>query len=134
MQLVLQAAEIGSGGEIFVLDMGKPIKIYDLACDMINLSGYKVGEEIKIVTSGLRPGEKLYEELFIEGEDYGRTKHKKILIASNASNIIIDNLENMTEALIASTESHDDDLVLNYLKDMLSDFNHTKDVSLTNYR
>jgi FlaA1/EpsC-like NDP-sugar epimerase len=134
VQLVLQAAEIGSGGEIFVLDMGKPIKIYDLACDMINLSGYKVGEEIKIVTSGLRPGEKLYEELFIEGEEYARTKHKKILIASNASNIIIDNLENMTEALIASTDSHDDDLVLNYLKDMLSDFNHTKDVSLTNYR
>lgn len=134
VQLVLQAAEIGNGGEIFVLDMGKPIKIYDLASDMINLSGYKVGEDIKIVTTGLRPGEKLYEELFIDGEDYGRTKHRKILIASNASNIIIDNLENMTEALIASTESHDDDLVLNYLKDMLSDFNHTKDVSLTNYR
>lgn len=134
VQLVLQAAEIGNGGEIFVLDMGKPIKIYDLACDMINLSGYKAGDDIKIVTTGLRPGEKLYEELFIEGEDYGTTKHKKILTASNASNIVIDNLDNMTETLIASTESHDDDLVLNYLKDMLSDFHHTKDVSLTNYR
>jgi FlaA1/EpsC-like NDP-sugar epimerase len=133
VQLVLQAAEIGSGGEIFVLDMGKPIKIIDLAHDMINLSGYKVGEDIKIVTTGLRPGEKLYEELFIEGEEYGRTKHVKILIASNASKIIIDNLDNTVETLIAHTDDNNDQIVLNYLKEMLSDFQHTKDITLTNY-
>ncbi|MBS1494876.1 MAG: polysaccharide biosynthesis protein [Bacteroidetes bacterium] len=133
VQLVLQAAEIGSGGEIFVLDMGKPIKIIDLAHDMINLSGYKVGEDIKIVTTGLRPGEKLYEELFIDGEEYARTKHIKILIASNASKIIIDNLDNTVETLISHTDDNNDQIVLNYLKEMLSDFQHTKDISLTNY-
>jgi FlaA1/EpsC-like NDP-sugar epimerase len=134
VQLVLQAAEIGKGGEIFVLDMGKPIKIIDLAHDMINLSGYKVGEDIKVVTTGLRPGEKLYEELFIEGEEYARTKHKKILIASNASTMIIDNLDSMTDTLISYTDNHRDDIILNQLKEMLVDFNHTKDLSLTNYR
>lgn len=134
VQLVLQAAEIGTGGEIFVLDMGKPIKIVDLAHDMINLSGYKVGEDIKIVTTGLRPGEKLYEELFIEGEEYARTKHKKILIASNASTMIIENLDSMTDTLISYTDGYNDDIILNQLKDMLVDFRHTKDLSLTNYR
>jgi len=133
VQLVLQAAEIGSGGEIFVLDMGKPIKIIDLAHDMINLSGYKVGEDIKIVTTGLRPGEKLYEELFIEGEEYARTKHTKILIASNASKIIIENLDCTVDTLIAHTNNNDDQTVLNYLKEMLGDFQHTKALSLTNY-
>lgn len=134
VQLVLQAAEIGTGGEIFVLDMGKPIKIINLAHDMINLSGYKVGEDIKVVTTGLRPGEKLYEELFIEGEEYARTKHKKILIASNASTMIIDNLESMTDTLISYTDGNNDDIILNQLKEMLVDFRHTKDLSLTNYR
>lgn len=134
VQLVLQAAEIGSGGEIFVLDMGKPIKIIDLAHDMINLSGYKVGEDIKVVTTGLRPGEKLYEELFISGEVYERTKHKKILIASNASTMIIDNLDNRTDTLISYTDSYDDQIILDQLKEMLVDFKHTKDLSLTNYR
>ncbi len=133
VQLVLQAAEIGSGGEIFVLDMGKPIKIIDLAHDMINLSGYKVGEDIKIVTTGLRPGEKLYEELFIAGEVYERTKHKKILIASNASSMIIKNLDCMTDTLISYTDTHNDQIILDQLKEMLSDFQHTKDLSLTNY-
>lgn len=59
VQLVLQASVIGKGGEIFVLDMGKPLKIIDLAKDIIRLSGYEVEKDIKIVTTGLRPGEKL---------------------------------------------------------------------------
>lgn len=133
VQLVLQAAEIGSGGEIFVLDMGKPIKIIDLAHDMINLSGYKVGEDIKVVTTGLRPGEKLYEELFIAGEVYERTKHRKILIASNASSMIIKNLESSTDTLISYTDNQSDQVILDQLKGLLADFQHTKDLSLTNY-
>ena len=70
VQLVLQASVIGNGGEIFVLDMGKPLKIIDLAKDIIRLSGYEVDKDIKINITGLRPGEKLYEELFIPGEKY----------------------------------------------------------------
>ena len=83
VSLILQAASIGQGGEIFVLDMGKPIKIYDLARQMIRLSGNDPEEDIKIEIIGLRPGEKLYEELFHETEDYAGTKHPKILLADS---------------------------------------------------
>lgn len=77
-QLVLQAASMGHGGEIFVLDMGEPVKIVDLARQLITLSGYRPDEDIKIEFTGMRPGEKLYEELAIEGEDIARTAHPKI--------------------------------------------------------
>ncbi|MEN8127992.1 MAG: nucleoside-diphosphate sugar epimerase/dehydratase, partial [Planctomycetota bacterium] len=79
-QLVLQAASMGSGGEIFLLDMGEPVKIVDLARELITLSGFRPGEDIEIEFSGLRPGEKLFEELSIEGEDMIPTKHPKIAI------------------------------------------------------
>lgn len=82
-QLVLQAASMGRGGEIFVLDMGEPVKIVDLARDLITLSGLKPGEDIEIVFSGIRPGEKLYEELSTEGEDISQTAHPKIGIWRN---------------------------------------------------
>ncbi len=77
-QLVLQAGAMGSGGEIYVLDMGEPVKIVDLARDMITLSGLRPGRDIEVVFTGLRPGEKLFEELSIEGEDVARTGHPKI--------------------------------------------------------
>ncbi|MCL5097692.1 MAG: polysaccharide biosynthesis protein, partial [Candidatus Omnitrophica bacterium] len=76
--LVLQSAAQGEGGEIFVLDMGKPIKIVDLARQMIELSGLKPGEDIEIEFVGLRPGEKLFEELSHQGENFKPTKHPKI--------------------------------------------------------
>ncbi len=80
-QLILQASVMGDGGEIFVLDMGEPIKISYLAEQMIRLSGKVPGEDIDIVYTGLRPGEKLYEELFHEKEALQSTPHRKILLA-----------------------------------------------------
>ena len=82
-QLILQAATMGKGGEIFVLDMGEPVKIVDLAKTLITLSGFRPGEEIEVVFTGLRAGEKLFEELSIEGEDMQRTRHPKIGIWKN---------------------------------------------------
>ncbi|GAG79693.1 unnamed protein product, partial [marine sediment metagenome] len=77
-QLVLQAATMGKGGEIFVLDMGEPVKIVDLARELITLSGLRPGEDIEMVFTGPRPGEKLFEELSIKGEDMQPTRHPKI--------------------------------------------------------
>ncbi|WP_448544234.1 polysaccharide biosynthesis protein [Roseiflexus sp.] len=88
VQLVLQAATLGRGGEVFTLDMGEPVKILDLARDMIELSGLQVGRDIDIAFVGLRPGEKLFEELFLPGEQYDRTSHEKIFIARNASRLV----------------------------------------------
>lgn len=79
-QLVLQAGAYAKGGEIFVLDMGQPVKIYDLAENLIRLSGYIPNEEIEIKVTGLRPGEKLYEELLMNEEGLSETPHKKIFI------------------------------------------------------
>jgi FlaA1/EpsC-like NDP-sugar epimerase len=78
VQLVLQASTMASGSEVFVLDMGEPVRIFDLACNMIRLAGLRPGEDIPIRVTGLRPGEKLFEELRLEGEDILPTPHEKI--------------------------------------------------------
>jgi len=82
-QLVLQAAAMGRGGEVFVLDMGEPVKIVDLARDLITLSGFRPDEDIEVRFTGIRPGEKLFEELAISGEDMQPTRHPKIGIWKN---------------------------------------------------
>lgn len=79
-QLVIQAGAMAKGGEIFVLDMGQPVKIVDLARDLIKLSGFEPGKDIKIEFTGLRPGEKLYEEILINKEILNKTAHNKIFI------------------------------------------------------
>lgn len=83
--LVLEAAAMGNGGEIFVFDMGEPVKIYDLAINMISLSGKKYPDDIDIKIVGLRPGEKIYEELLADGENTKPTYHEKIMIAKSKS-------------------------------------------------
>lgn len=79
-QLILQAGSLGEGGEIFILKMGTPVKIDQMARDLISLSGKEPGKDIEIVYTGLRPGEKLYEELITEGEGILPTSHKKIMV------------------------------------------------------
>jgi FlaA1/EpsC-like NDP-sugar epimerase len=79
--LVLEAATLGNGGEIFCFDMGQPVKIADLAKNMIRLAGFEPGKDIEITYTGLRPGEKLYEELLNQKEITIPTKNKKILVA-----------------------------------------------------
>ncbi len=85
VQLIMQAGAMGNGGELFLLDMGEPVKIADLARDMITLSGLEPDKDIKIVYIGLRLGEKLYEELLTEGEEIKSTLHEKIKVAESES-------------------------------------------------
>jgi FlaA1/EpsC-like NDP-sugar epimerase len=78
VQLVLQAGVMGTGGEVFVLDMGEQIRIADLARDLIRLSGFDEGKDVDIVYTGLRPGEKMEEELMLASESFEKTTHEKI--------------------------------------------------------
>ena len=87
-QLVLEAGAMGQGGEIFIFDMGESVKIFDLAKNMIKLSGLSYPEDIDIKVTGLRPGEKLYEELLANGENTMPTYHKKIMIRKSGNWII----------------------------------------------
>ncbi len=105
-QLILQSSAMGNGGEIFVLDMGKPVKITYLAEQMIKLSGKKPNEDIKITYTGLRPGEKLYEELFYENENRKETEHVKILLA-NHPKIDWQNLRNRISELEDAVSNFD---------------------------
>jgi FlaA1/EpsC-like NDP-sugar epimerase len=100
-QLVLEAAAMGNGGEIFVFDMGKPIKIFNLATNMIILSGLRYPEDIDIKITGLRPGEKIYEELLADGENTKKTYHEKIMIAKSR-NLDIVNVEKQINKLITA--------------------------------
>jgi len=107
-QLVLQAASYANGGEIFVLDMGKPVRIYDLAKNLIRLSGHIPGDDIKIEVTGLRPGEKLYEELLMSEEGLTKTRHEKIFIGA-PSDITMEQLGPSLELLRSAAESNDID-------------------------
>jgi FlaA1/EpsC-like NDP-sugar epimerase len=117
-QLVLQAGAMGQGGEIFVLDMGEPVRILDLAHDMIRLSGLRVGEDIEIQIVGLRPGEKLFEELYDAHELRQRTKHPKILVASSSRR----NSANVTRDInrLASLRDVPNDILKAALREMIN--------------
>ncbi len=122
VQLVLQAATLGRGGEVFVLDMGEPVKIVDLARDLIELSGLELGRDIDIAFTGMRPGEKLFEELFVSGEDYRRTPHEKIFLAANASSFVLPDLTETVDGLVAAAERGDETAVYRSLQNLIPEF------------
>jgi FlaA1/EpsC-like NDP-sugar epimerase len=96
-QLVIQAGAMGKGSEIFVLDMGEPVRIMDLARDMIQLSGLRVDDDIEIAITGLRPGEKLYEELYSDQEQHVPTGHEKIMTAVGQPRRLLEVLHDINE-------------------------------------
>lgn len=122
VQLVLQASAINQGGEVFVLDMGEPIRIYDLAQDLIRLSGLEVGRDIEIVSSGIRPGEKLFEELFLPDEHYERTLHEKIFIARNASQIVPPQLDERIATLEEAAARSDEATIFRTLQLLVPEY------------
>jgi FlaA1/EpsC-like NDP-sugar epimerase len=123
VQLVLQAAVLGQGGEVFMLDMGEPVKIVDLARDVIELSGLEVGRDIEIVFTGMRPGEKLSEELFTPGETYRRTEHQKIFVIDSASNQVLPSrLNHLVSQLEDAVFGNRTEELLGLMQDLLPDF------------
>jgi FlaA1/EpsC-like NDP-sugar epimerase len=119
VQLVLQGAVLGRCGEVLMLNMGEPVKIVDLAKELIRLSGYEVNKDIDIVFTGLRPGEKLYEELFIAGEKYEQTQHQKLFVVKNASGIVPDNLLVKVDALSHAASKNDRNSILFILEQIV---------------
>ncbi|WP_300620802.1 nucleoside-diphosphate sugar epimerase/dehydratase [Dokdonella sp.] len=120
-QLILQASVLGNGGEIFALDMGEPVKIRDLAEQMIRLAGRQEGSEVAIVYTGLRPGEKLFEELFHPQEQYTDTTHAKIFLAqprSMAWSLLLAQLRNGEQA----TRDFDEDALRRVVEQLLPEF------------
>ncbi len=117
-QLVIQAACYAKGGEIFVLDMGKPVKIYDLAENLIRLSGYTPNVDIKIEIIGLRPGEKLYEELLMDQEGLEGTKHSKIFVGRPMT-IEMPILEEKLKLLKQAVDSQDNEKIRDIMEEVV---------------
>lgn len=124
VQLVLQAAVIGRGGEVFMLDMGQPVKIVDLAKELIQLSGHELGKTMHITFTGLRPGEKLYEELFIPGEQYDATQHPKLFVVTNASGIVPGYLDASVNVLYKAALDNDAERIITQLTQLVPGFKH----------
>ena len=122
-QLVIQAGAMGRGGDIFVLDMGEPIKIIDLARDLIKLSGFEPDIDIKIKITGLRPGEKLHEELVAEEERAKPTWHEKILVIKT-NEIDASGFRKKIEELEELAIKEDVGGVKEKIKEIIPEFNH----------
>jgi FlaA1/EpsC-like NDP-sugar epimerase len=120
-QLVLEAGAMGNGGEIYIFDMGKPVKIIDLAKKMIKLAGFIPDRDIKIEIVGLRPGEKLYEELLNETSKTVPTYHEKIMIALEV-NDEAETLCSDIKDLINSANLYDNDDIVSKMKKIVPEF------------
>ena len=132
-ELVIQAGAMGKGGDVFVLDMGEPVKIYELAKRLINLSGMEVKDninpegDIEIIFTGLRPGEKLYEELLI-GDKVSKTDHKQILRAEEDC-LSANDIEFYLQSLKEAERSGDVESLRDILKKVVSGYTPEKDIS-----
>jgi FlaA1/EpsC-like NDP-sugar epimerase len=126
VQLVMQAATLGAGGDVFVLDMGEPVRIADLARDLIRLSGLQEGRDVEICYTGRRPGEKLYEEVFFQGEEVVATSHPKVLSARNLD--VSADAEGTIDRLVrsAARNASDEELV-SYLRYLVPEFQRPQD-------
>jgi FlaA1/EpsC-like NDP-sugar epimerase len=131
VHLVLQAMLLGKGGEIFVLDMGEPLKIADLARELIEFSGLQIGRDIDIEFTGIRPGEKLFEELFLQSDHYERTQDQKIFVSLNGSGHVPKSLEShelaedfdtCVTALVEAARTSEKQLIFRYLKKLVPDY------------
>ncbi len=120
-QLVLEAASMGNGGEIFVFDMGESIRIVDLAKKMIQLVGLKEGKDIRIIYTGLRPGEKLYEELLANAENTLPTHHAQILIGK-VREYAYEEVKVIIEHLIESFDTQNNELIVQRMKELVPEF------------
>ena len=126
-QLVLEAASIGKGGEIFVFNMGNSVKIVDLARKMILLSGLKENKDIKIVFTGLRPGEKLFEELLADNENTLPTHHNQILIGK-VREYDYEEVKSIIDELIKSFNTQNNELIVQRMKDLVPEFKSNNSV------
>jgi FlaA1/EpsC-like NDP-sugar epimerase len=124
VQLVLEASAIGEGGEIFIFDMGEPVKIVDLAVKMIKLAGFTPHQDIKIVYSGLRPGEKLYEELLNQAELVVPTHNEKIKI-SNVIHYPYLYIQRVINELLSTDLLADDQAIVKKMKEIVPDYHST---------
>jgi FlaA1/EpsC-like NDP-sugar epimerase len=120
-QLILQSASMGQGGEVYILDMGTPVKIVDMARDLIRLSGFEPDVDIKIEFIGLRPGEKLHEELITDDENAQPTPHPKILMLKGGA-CDLDSLNEQIRELVALSSLHDPERIRSKLQEMVADY------------
>jgi len=120
-QLILQAGAMGKGGETFILEMGTSVKILDMAKDLIRLSGFEPEKDIPIEFIGLRPGEKLYEELITQGEDIVPTAHKKIMVLSGTS-CELDQLNEDIDHILDMAKKQDDKKIRVMLKKIVPEY------------
>lgn len=121
VELVIQAGALAQGGETFVLDMGEPVKIADLARDLIKLSGYEPDRDIQISYTGVRPGEKLYEELFLSREEMAATRHERIFISTKELDDNYMGLNQNIQILVRSV-LHDKNQVLNLIRTLVPEY------------
>ena len=131
VSLVLQAMSYAKGGEIFVLDMGEPVKIYDMAVNLIKLSGYEPNVDIGIKVTGLRPGEKLYEEILMSEEGLKATKHDKIHVAE-PMDIDMERVEHKLARLsdlIKSSSNEDSEKIKTTMKELVPTFKDGAEVN-----
>jgi FlaA1/EpsC-like NDP-sugar epimerase len=120
-RLVLEAGCMGQGGEIYIFDMGESVKIKDLAVKMIQLSGLELDKDIKIVYTGLRPGEKLYEELLNNSENTLPTHHEKIMIA-RVTEYPYDEVKQQLKKLIELFDDQDNVAIVKQMKQMVPEY------------